>query len=101
MKIITVVDLELKKMFRKEICILEEYEDMLDSMAIDEKEKLREWIAQGKSVNSNPCMLYNEKGCLMDFISAIRIEEDMSSNTEDYMRITTMDSDALYDDILF
>ena len=101
MKTITAVDLELKKMLRNEICILEEYEGMLESMTIYEKEELREWMAHGKSVNGNPCMLYDEKGCLTDFITAIRIEEDMGNNTEDYIRNPTMDSDALVNDISF
>lgn len=94
MKNITAVDLELKKMLRKEIYILKEYEDMLCSMTLDEKEELREWMAHGKSVNSNPCMLYDEKGCLTDFIAAIRIEEDMCNNPDDHMCNTTTLIDA-------
>ena len=81
---LTAVDLELKNRLGEEINILKEYEKTLNSMTIEEKEGLREWMAQGNSVNSNPYMCYGENGCLTDLISAYRVADDMLLPTEDY-----------------
>jgi hypothetical protein len=86
MKRTTIVDLDIMNMIRKEMDTLKEYEEMLESMTTEEKEELREWMAQGYSVNSNPYTLYDENGRLTDLIDAIRINEDMCSNPEHYMR---------------
>ena len=42
-------------------------------------------MAHGNSVNSNPHMLYGENGCLMDFINASRIAEDIAAYPEQYL----------------
>jgi hypothetical protein len=98
----TLVDLDLMNMIKKELDTLKEYEEMLESMSTEEKEELREWMAQGYSVNSNPYMLYGENGCLMDLIDAIRINEDMCNNPEHYMQSYEYRSDDdLDDDIPF
>ena len=81
---ITAVDLDLKNMLRKEINKLKDYEKMLGSMSLEEKEGLREWLAHGKSANSNPHMFYGENGCLLDLITACRIANDMLLYPEDY-----------------
>jgi hypothetical protein len=80
---ITAVDLDLKNMLREEINKLREYEKMLGSMTVEEKEELREWMAHGRSANSNPYLFYGENGCLLDLITAGRIADDMLHNPED------------------
>jgi hypothetical protein len=53
-------------------------------MTSEEKYELREWIANGNSVNSNPFLIYGENGCLMDFVEASRVAEDMAANPGEY-----------------
>jgi hypothetical protein len=84
------VDLDLRNMLREELNILKEYEKMLGSMTAAEKKELREWMAHGRSVNSNPYMLYGENGCLLDLISATRIDDDMMRNPEDYGAVSNL-----------
>ena len=84
MEIKNVLDMELRNLLRSELLILQKYEETFDDMTVEEKYELREWLANGNSVNSNPHLLYGENGCLMDFISACRTTEDMATNPEDY-----------------
>jgi len=84
MKIKTGIDLELRTLLRDELNKLKEYFEMFDHMTQDEKNELREWMAHGKSVNSNPHLLYGENGCLMDFISASRMAEEMAADPSSY-----------------
>lgn len=97
----TIIDLELKKMLCKELNTLREYEEMLDSMSTEEKEELREWMAHGNSVNSNPYLFYEENGCLMDLIAASRVHEDMCRNPDDYIRSYREEPDDLVNDVPF
>ena len=84
MKLKTGVDYELRTLLREELETLQEYVEMFDDMTQEEKDELREWMAHGKSVNSNPHLLYRENGCLLDFINASRMAKDMAENPEDY-----------------
>jgi len=84
MKIENALDMELRNLLRNELRTLRKYEDIFDNMTAEEKDGLREWLANGKSVNSNPHLIYGENGCLMDFIDASRTAEDMAANPEDY-----------------
>ena len=84
MTIKTGIDLELRNHLRDELKTLKEYEEMFDVMTAEEKNELREWMAHGRSVNSNPHLLYGENGCLMDFIAAERTARDMYENPELY-----------------
>ena len=84
MTINNALDMELKNMLRDELRILREYEAMFDSMTAEEKEDLRKWMANGRSVNSNPDYIYRENGCLEDFINARRVIEDMLAHPEQY-----------------
>jgi hypothetical protein len=86
MNTIHALDLELKNRFWEEMNILKEYEITLTSMTIDEKKELLEWMAHGRSVNSNPYMLYGENGSLLDLIAATRLDEDMRDNPYDYLQ---------------
>ncbi|MCL2153499.1 MAG: hypothetical protein FWH57_11185 [Oscillospiraceae bacterium] len=84
MELKTGVDYELRTLLREELETLQKYVEMFDDMSQEEKAELREWMAQGKSVNSNPNYLYAENGCLLDFINASRMDRDMVENPEDY-----------------
>lgn len=63
---------------------LNEYEKMFDSLSQEEKHELREWMADGNSVNSNPHLIYGETGRPMDFIAAARIAGEMTAHPEDF-----------------
>lgn len=76
--------MELNNLLKAELQTLRKYQEMFDNMTSEEKYELREWIANGRSVNSNPHLLYGENGCLLDFIEASRTAEDMSDNPEQY-----------------
>lgn len=101
MKYMTIVDLELRNRLREEIDTLKEYQAMLGTMTTEKKEELRQWIAGGNSVNSNPYWLYGENGRLMDLIAASRIHEDMGNNPELYMLRPKEQAEDLDDDIPF
>jgi hypothetical protein len=82
LKIKTGADLELRNYLRDELKTLKEYEEMLDGMTAGEKNELREWMAHGNSVNSNPYLLYGENGRLMDFVAAGRTAREQEENPE-------------------
>ena len=63
---------------------LREYETIIGNMTLEERKELREWVADGNSVNENPYLLYGDNGLPFDYITAIRINEDMILNPEDY-----------------
>ena len=84
MTIKNAIDATLGNLLTVELRTLNEYEEMFDEISAEEKNELCEWMAQGKSVNSNPHLLYGENGCLLDFLSAIRTSEDMVLNPDDY-----------------
>ena len=78
------IDLELRNHLKNELKTLNEYVEMFDGMTAEEKDELREWMAHGKSVNSNPHLLYGENGSLMDFIAASRIAEEIATTPEHF-----------------
>ena len=84
MKMETGIDYELRSLLMTEMRTLQTYVEMFNDMTAKEKDDLREWMAHGNSINSNPFSLYGENGCLMDFIDAYRTAEDMSANPERY-----------------
>ena len=57
---------------------------MFNEMTTAEKEELREWIANGRSVNCNENYLYDENGYLLDFIEAHQMAEDMVANPNEH-----------------
>ena len=63
---------------------LMEYETKIGDMTSAERIGLRKWVADGYSPYENPCLLYSEDGCIMDYITAIRINEDMENNPDEY-----------------
>jgi len=78
----TGVDFELRSLLRDELRTLCQYIERFNDMTEDEKDGLREWMAHGKSVNSNPFYIYGDNGRLMDFINASRLDEDMLEEHE-------------------
>ena len=68
-------------MLRKE---LKRYEAEFGHMTADERKELHEWVARGERVYDNPCLLYREDGRPFDYVTAIRIFQDMCDNPEDY-----------------
>ena len=43
----------------------------------DERKGLIEWVASGKSVHCNPGLVYGENGWPLDYISAVRAEDEL------------------------
>jgi len=101
MEINNALDMDLRNRMREELDTLRKYEQMFDDMTSEEKYNLREWIANGNSVNSNPFMIYGENGCPTDFIDASRTADDMAANPEDYFGELNSESGTLDEDIPF
>jgi len=84
MEISNALDMDLRNRMGEELKTLKKYEQMFGEMTPEEKYELREWIANGNSVNSNPFLICGENGCLMDFVEASRVAEDMAANPGGY-----------------
>jgi len=56
---------------------LKEYENRVGHMAADERKGLRKWVASGNSAYNNPYYISCEDGGPMDYISAMRVTEEM------------------------
>ena len=52
-----------------------------------ERSDLRKWVAAGNSPFDNPYLISGENGWPLDFITAVRIDEDMMDNPDDYFKI--------------
>ena len=89
---------EFKALLRME---LRTYEAAIDDMTADERKNLRKWVADGNSVHDNPFELYEESGCLMDYIEGYRIGEDMLNNPDDYLFGLESALDAQEDEFTF
>jgi hypothetical protein len=79
MKMKTGIDLELRTLLREELHMLLDYLETFDYMTQVEKDELREWMAHGNSVNSNPFSFSGDNGCPIDFIRARRLDEDIAA----------------------
>ena len=69
-------------------------------MTVKERRKLRKWVEEGNSVYSNPHDLYDDKGRLMDFLSACHVEKDyreaaMSAGSKDSIYGDPKDAEKL------
>jgi len=73
--------ISIKAYLREE---LKEYLRTIGDITAEEIIDIRKWVLDGNSVYDNPYSLYNESGCLMDFINGYRIGVDMSENPSDY-----------------
>ena len=78
--------------------IIETYLSAFDDVADDEVHDLHEWVAAGRSVYDNPCLIYDESGRPMDFINACRLDLEMTENPSDFFSgdeaYTAVDSDG-------
>ena len=59
--------------------IVDTYLLTVDGISDDEMHDLVEWVAGGHSVYDNPCLIYDDSGRPMDFISACRLDAEMSA----------------------
>lgn len=67
---------------------LKEYEATIGIMTADERKELHEWVAAGNSVHDNPCYIYGEDGCPMDYINAIRCDKELKELCEEMRDLT-------------
>jgi len=72
---------ELKDMFRDQF---RRYKAETGPLAPDELKGLNKWADNGNSPYDNPYSLYGEDGRPMDFIDAMRTDEDMRRNPVNY-----------------
>lgn len=63
---------------------LTEYEEKFGGMTGEECHNLREWVRDGNSVYSNPFIYSDGDGYPMDYISAIRVNEEMIAHPEHF-----------------
>ena len=63
---------------------LGQYEAMMGYMTPDERKELREWVADGNATICNPWYMAGEDGRPLDYITAVRINEDICRNPEAY-----------------
>jgi len=89
---------EFKSMMLKE---LKKYEAAIGHITPDERKGLRKWVKRGNSPYDNPCLLWDEDGRTMDFITAIRIWEDMCNNPKNYHFGESSGDDSDIDEIPF
>ena len=72
---------DVRAMLRKE---LREYEAKIGDMTPEERNELHKWVAAGNQAICNPYYLCGDGGHPLDYITAIRIAEDMRRNPADY-----------------
>jgi hypothetical protein len=58
------------------------YESTVGDMAERERTGLHKWVSDGNSVYENPCLYSGGNGCPMDYISAVRLGEEMTAHPE-------------------
>jgi len=63
---------------------LKEYESTIEDLTEEERKNLREWLKSGESPFDNPYIMHKDRGEVMDYITAIRITEEMRRNPTDY-----------------
>jgi len=64
--------------------IVETYLLTVGDITEDEMRDLIDWVAAGRSVYDNPCLIYDESGRPMDFINACRMDLEMTENPSDF-----------------
>lgn len=75
--------------------IMETYLLTVDDITEDEMSDLKNWVAGGRSVYDNPCLVWDGSGRPMDFINACRLYAEMS---RDPYRVFGCEPDAAGDD---
>jgi len=91
---ITYTKKDVRDMLRTE---LEQYEESFGHMTPEMRKELREWVKKDNSVYSNPWHMADGDGRLMDYITAIRINDDMCGNPENYNFGGASEYDGHYD----
>jgi len=83
--------------------IVETYLLTVDDVAESEMRDLLEWVAAGKSVYDNPCLIYDSSGRPMDFINACRMDLEMTENPSDFFseRLDTVEDIGRDDELPF
>ena len=83
--------------------LLKAYEDKIGHITGMERTELRKWVDDGNSPYANPCLIYGENGRILDFITAIRLDEDMRRNPEDYFPHSDLEQygDPEFDELPF
>jgi hypothetical protein len=76
---------------------LKRYEESFGYMTPEERKELREWVKKDNSVYSNPWHMADEDGRLMDYITAVRINDDMCDNPGNYNFGGIIEYDENYD----
>ena len=56
---------------------VKKYLDKYPDITPDEERDLAEWLKAGNSSDENDCLLFDERGCPLDFIDARRIFADL------------------------
>lgn len=64
--------------------IVETYLLTIGDITDSERQELLDWVAAGRSVYDNPCLIYDESGCPMDFINAVRMDLEMTENPSSF-----------------
>jgi len=64
--------------------IVETYLLTVGDITEDEMRDLIDWVAAGRSVYDNPCLICDESGRPMDFINACRMDLEMAENPSDF-----------------
>ena len=62
---------------------LREYMRTVGGMTEDEKNDLHEWVASGNSAYDNPYYYSDDRGQPMDYISAMRVNDEMLAEKMD------------------
>jgi hypothetical protein len=75
--------------------VIKGYVATIGKITTAERKELRKWVADGNRVCDNPWLIYDENGFMMDFISACRINEDMTINPDAYWGDSENYSDEL------
>jgi len=68
--------------------VVETYLSTVNDVTEDEMQDLLEWIAAGRSVYDNPCLIYDESGRPMDFINACRMDLEINENPSDFFSVS-------------
>ena len=79
----TYTDKEIKAYLKEE---LRGYLAKIGPLTAEEKKELHEWVASGRSVYSNPYCLYDDSGYTMEFISGLRVGNDIREDPSDCIR---------------
>lgn len=82
------ISADLKKLLSAQ---LQQYENTM-VMSHEERKEVRHWVMAGNSPYDNGWYLYDEDGCLLDVVTALRIVEDEAAMKEaTYAYDTTSD----------